>query len=247
MLKLTLNERLVIESGPNRFKLVGPGWIWIKPWQRILTRLNVAAQGQALQIDGVRTQENIPMDIATQILYHIDPALFADNLLSKIQGLNDGGWSSIIRWRTEQVLRQMVADYSWRELGKQSIQQRLERQLTQTLAEYLKVVGLKITSVCLVKIELPEPLQRTIIQSERDGLEPRGRAQVLKEYFDIFGHDLTQAMPYIVQWELLNALRKNGKSQFLLASPALSLDERVFDGRSHRPVFQMQLPLAQES
>jgi hypothetical protein len=98
----------------------------------------------------------------------------------------------------------------------------LERQLTQTLADYLKVIGLNITSVCLIKTELPDNLQRTIVQAERDGLEPRGRASVLKEYFDIFGNNLAQAMPYIVQWELLNALHKNGQPQVLLTSSALS-------------------------
>jgi hypothetical protein len=246
MTKLLPDERLLIESGTNNYQLLGPGRVWIKPWQRVLVKLYVGPQGQSLSFNEVRTVENIPVNISMQLLYRVDPALFTGDLLPKLPGLNEGGWQEVLRWRTEHVLRQMLANYAWRELGHQTMQPRLERQLTQTLADYLKRIGLNIASACLVKIELPIALQKTIIQAERDGIEPRGRASVLKEYFDIFGHDLAQAMPYIVQWEVLNTLQKSDKAHLLLTSSVSIPDEPSPRHQPPQPVFQMQLPLPRE-
>lgn len=242
MTTLNPNERWVIESGINHYQVIGPGWVWIKPWQRVITKLEVEPQGQALQFNEVRTAENVPLNVALQVLYQVDPDLFTADLLPKLPKLNEAGWQYVLKWRAEHTLRSLLVGYAWQELGKVETQHKLERRLTQTLADALKVIGLKIIAVYLVKIELPADLQQTLIQVEQDGLEPRGRAAVLKEYFDLFGHNLPQAMPYIVQWELLNMLRKNGNPNLILTASGLSLDQ------DHTPepvpsVFQMQLPL----
>lgn len=163
--------------------------------------------------------------------------------MAKLPGLNEGGWQGIVQWRTEYVLRQWLADYSWQTLPQQKVQQRLERQLTQTLAEYLEKVALKLMAVCLVRTILPDKLQRTIVQAEQDGVEPRGRALVLREYFDIFGANLAQAMPYIVQWELLNTLHKNGNAQLLFTGTAPSLPDTADQEQPTPPIFQMKLPI----
>lgn len=246
MIKLNPDERLVIESSTNHYKLVGPGRIWLKPWQKALTTLYVGPQGQTWQCDAVRTRENIPVNITAQILYQIDVQLLSHDLLVKTPQLNKGGWKNILTWRLEHVLRQLVADYSWRKLSQKNVQQRLERQWTQTVAEALQVVGLRLLAIYLIKTELPADLQETLIESERDGIEPRGRALVLKKYFDIFGHDLARVMPYIVQWELLNTLRKGDNRQYLLTSSVLSPDGQPLPAGSSQPVYQMQLPLPQE-
>lgn len=244
MHKLNPNERLLIESGINHYKIVGPGLIWLAPWQKALTKLYIGPQDQSLQFDEVRTVQNIPVTVTARVLYQIDPALFRKELLPQIPWLNEGKWQNILTWRTEYVLRQLLADYTWHELGKEAVQQRLERQLTQTVADYLQVVGLNLRSISLVNVELPAELQHTILRAERDSIEPRGRALVLKEYFDIFGHDLAQAMPYIVQWELLNSVRKNDKTQILLTNSALSLDGK---SPGTHPYLQMLLPFQQNN
>jgi hypothetical protein len=243
MIKLRPNERLVVERGVNQYQLVGPGRVWLRPWDKALTTLNIGPQGQALQINEVRTVENVPINVTVQVIYQVDPTLFGDGFLAKLRGLNEGGWQGILQWRTEYVLRQWLADYSWQTLQQQNIQQRLERQLTHTLAESLEKVALKLLAVCLVRTTLPDKLQRTIVQAEQDGVEPRGRALVLREYFDIFGADLAQAMPYIVQWELLNTLHKNGNAQLLLTSTAPPLPDNPDQGQPAPPVFQMKLPI----
>jgi hypothetical protein len=91
-------------------------------------------------------------------------------------------------------------------------------------------------------------LQRTIIRSEQDGIEAGGRAKVLKEYFDIFGDRLSQAMPYIVQWELLNTLHKKGNPQLLLGASSLSLGATpASNGDDSSSRYQFSLPIFQDA
>ncbi len=241
-MKLNPDERLLIENGVNHYKLIGPGRVWLLPWQKVLTKLNVGPQGQPLYFENVRSGENVPVNVTLQLLYQVDPQLFTAEMLPKLPSWQAGSWQAILKWRTEYVLRRVMADLNWRDLAQEATQQRLERRLTQTLATFLKLVGLNLMAACVIKTELPADLQHTIIQAERDGLEPRGRALVLKEYFDLFGHDLGRAMPHIVQWELLNLLRQNGQTNLILTGTGLTLDQNSAGHESVLPLYQMQLP-----
>jgi hypothetical protein len=187
----------------------------------------------------------MPMNVTIQVLYRVDPALFNDELLPKIPALSIGGWQNLVQWRTEAILRPLLADYIWRSLGQQTNQQRLERCLTQTLADLLKGVGLNISAVCLIKTELPANLQETLIRVERNNVEAQGRATALKVYAEIFGPDLTLAMPQIMQWEWLSVLRKNGSSAVVLTSE-FPFQTYPSESGFTPPVFQMELPLAQK-
>ena len=248
MHNLNPDERLLIVSGDHHYELLGPGLVVVLPWQEALTKLYLGVQGQSCEFGEVRTVENVPVDITTEVTYQIDPNLFNDGLWPKIPGLNqEEGWKNILKQRAEHILRQMLAGYSWHKLNQPGIQSRLERQFRQILATCLKSIGLKIISVCLVKVELPGTLQNTILRAERDAIEPQGRLLVLKQYLDIFGPDMAKAMPYIVQWELLNVMHKKDGQQFLFTDSALSLNQKSSGNGSAQPVFQMQLPQPQHS
>ncbi len=238
MPKLNPHERLLVESGVNHYQVVGPGWVWVKPWQKSLLRFYVGSQSQGFTIDEVRTADNIPLNLTAQLLYQVEPALFSQSLLPNLPFLHGGVWQTILRWRSEYALRQMLLNYTWAELSRPGVQPRLERHLSQIVSEFVKVVGLKVQTFCLVKVELPTTLQRTLVQAEQDSLEPRGRAQLLQEYFKIFGTDLHRAMPYIIQWELMNTLRKIESTQLLLTDSALALNGHS----ANQPVYQLPLP-----
>lgn len=236
--KLNPNERALVESPVNRYKIAGPGRVVLTPRQRIIARLYVGPRANTLEFDQVRTAEEIALGVKVQVIYRVDPELFTDDLLSKLAGLNEGGWQGIIHWQTEYVLRMLVGQYPWRELSKEQTKKRLERQFTQTLAARLKIVGLNVIAVCLIKTTLPANLQTTLIRAEQDSIEAGGRALVLKNYLEIFGDNLPQAMPYIIQWELMNTIHKNNPQILMTAThspapPTLS-----------EPVFQLQLPIA---
>jgi hypothetical protein len=245
MIKLNPDELLLVESWVNQYKLLGPGLVLLAPWQKAVTRFYVGPQRRAFQIEGGRTVEDVPVKVTLQVLYQVDPALLTAALLPKIPALNERDWSDCLQWRAEQVLRRELAGHTWPELGRQTVQEELERQLSQTLANYLQEFGLRIISVCLLKTELPDNLQETIVEAQRDGLEPRGRALALQDYANIFGPNLSQVMPYIVQWEVLSVLRKNGHSPLLLTNSALPLGKRPLNGDFTQPIFQTQLPWAE--
>jgi regulator of protease activity HflC (stomatin/prohibitin superfamily) len=243
MIKLNPDERLLIEKSTNHYHIVGPGKVWIKPWQQVLTKLNVGLQGQRLQFNQVRTVENVPLDVTLHVLYQIDTALFTADLLPSLPHLNEGGWQGILKSHTEYRLRSLLAGCAWQDLSREETQSRVERRLTQTLADALKGIGLKIITVWLVKTELPADLQQTLVQIEQDNLASQRRSIVLKEYFDLFGNNLPQVMPYIIQWELLGMLWENSNPDLILTSNSLSLDQGTSTIESIQPVLQMRLPM----
>ncbi|MEW5956823.1 MAG: SPFH domain-containing protein [Chloroflexota bacterium] len=247
LIKLAPTERLLIESGINHYHLVGPNLVWLLPWQRVRARLYLGPNIAAVDCHQARVIDDLPVNVAVKVIYRVNPDLFADDLLPRIPTLNDGGWRGIVQWRTEAIVRRLLARYRWRELKDQAIQEELEQQLNRGLNERLSAIGLEVMAITLVKTELDERLQQTIVRAEQDGIEAGGRAKVLKEYFEIFGSSLAQAMPYIIQWELLNTLHKKGNPQLLLAASNLSLGTAVPNGETPPSRYQLSLPVFQSS
>lgn len=245
--KLGLDERLVIESGVNHYKVVGPGRIWLRAGQRSITQLYVGPRTQSFTFSQIYTAEKVPLEVSLQIRYQIAPDLFKPDLLPALVKLNEGGWKDTLQWQTQYLVQQMVADHTWQDLGRQAVQHRLEGQLSHSLAEDLKGIALSISNIYLTKLVLPVSLQRTITQAAQDEVEARGRALVLKEYLNIFGHSLPEAMPHIIQWELLTMLHKSDNPQLLLTATGLSLElSQQNPTKSSQPVLQMSLPAFQK-
>jgi hypothetical protein len=247
-IKLAPNERLLIESGINHYKVVGPGLVWLFPWQRPRAKLYIGPSIVSVNCNNARVIDDVPVNVTIKVVYRLDPGRCTDDLLPRIPALNDGGWRSIVQWRTEAVVRRLLARYRWRELKDETTQADLEAQLNGALAERLEIVGLEVIAVSLIKTELDDRLQRTIVRAEQDGLEAGGRAKVLKEYLEIFGDSLPQAMPYIIQWELLNSLHKKGNQQLLLAASNLSLQAPAPLPNPEPPParYQLSLPIFRE-
>jgi hypothetical protein len=240
--KVNPNERLLLESPVNRYKVAGPGRVWLSPRQRILARVYVGPNAPTFRFENVRTAEEVAVDIQVKVIYKADPELFSHDLLSRIPLLNEGGWQGAVNWHAEYVLRMLAAHQPWRELDKEQVKIRLERQFTQTLADRLKMMGLNVLAVYLIKVELPVNLQKTLVQAERDFIEAQGRIEVLRQYFEIFGSDLARVLPYILQWEMMNLLHKKGDPKMLLASESI-VPKLSWPINDTPPVYQLQLPV----
>ncbi len=250
-MKLNPTERVLVVSPVNRYKIKGPGRVWLTPRQRALATLYVGPRGQQITFDHVRSTEDIPLNITVQGLVKVEPEMFRADLLPKLPALNDGGWNGILRWRIEHILRKLIAVHPWQNLAGENTRERIERQLKQTLADRLGFVALSVLSINLVKIEIPSNLQETLIFAQQEQIEARARAKVLKHYLKIFGSNLPQVMPYIIQWELLNTVHKNNP-QILLTGAGLSINGAVTEpalainpvgANNSTPQYQMQLPL----
>lgn len=240
--KLNPYERLLVVSPVNRYRILGPGRIYLTPRQRPLVKMYVGPQARTLTLEQVRTAENIPLRITLKLVYCVEPDLFTTDLLPKIPGLNEAGWSSSLDWHAEYVIRQLVAHRPWQEINRDEVQNRMERQFVQTLGDRLKGMGLQIMVGNVIRSELPESLQRTLIQGEEDRAEASSRAKVLQSYFEVFGPNLPQAMPYIVQWEMLNTIHKNNPQ--ILLTPNGLLTELIHpNSGTLGSEFQLQLPI----
>ncbi|MCB0195705.1 MAG: hypothetical protein KDJ65_27385 [Anaerolineae bacterium] len=244
--KLNPNERLLLESPVNRYRITGPGWVYLTPRQRALATLYIGPQARSLTLEHVRTAENVPLKLAMKIIYKVDTELLTADLLPKIPGLNDGGWSGSVDWHSEYVMRQLMAQRPWQEVNHDEVQKRLERLFTQTLNDRLKGLGLQVIAGCVVRAELPESLQRTLIQGEEDRVEAGSRAKVLQSYIEIFGQNLPQAMPFIVQWEMLNTIHKNNPHILLTPNGSLPHLPQALSSASGN-IFQMQLPIWEQN
>ena len=124
MIKLGLYDRLLVERGINARKIVGPGRVWLTFRSQPLAQFYIGPKSQPFTFDQVYTAEKVPMQITIQILYRVSPNLLTDRLLVSLPALNDGGWQNILQWQSEYVLRQLLADYPWQELGRRSVHRR---------------------------------------------------------------------------------------------------------------------------
>ena len=237
------NERLLVNDRADNYKIFEPGWAWLKLGQYPVTTVSVAPQAQTVTFVEVQTVENIPLDVSLQMVYHIDPARLTPALYPNLVGLNEKGWQMAIQSHTEYVLRQLLGDYSWQNLDRKVIRQRVERLLLRTLATRLEKLAVNILSLGLMKITPPPTLQRTLVRAEQDRVEAQGRISVLNDYFEIFGGDLPQAMPYVIQWEFLNMLHKQENPNVVLAAANLFQPGSTVNSEPMQQVFQMRFPI----
>ncbi len=222
MIKLSSNERLLIESGINRYRVIGPGVVALMPWQRKRARFNVGPSVASVFCQKALTLEGVPVNVSAKVIYRIVPEFFSDTLLPRVPKLSEGGWQSVVEWRSKALLRRSLANCDWRDLKNTKIQEELEQRLNDILTKRLKGLGLEILAITILKMELDSDLQKTVTQAEQNVVEAGGRARVLKTYFEIFGDDLERAMPLIKEWELLGLLHKNKNLQSLLMTEGLS-------------------------
>ncbi len=247
-LKLNPDERVLTVSPVNRYKVLGPGRVWLFLRQKVVTRFSVGFRGNSLVFDNVRSAEDVPLRFTVQLLYRVDPELLKSEMLHRLPGLNSGGWEGVIHWRTEHILRQLISRYAWQQLSQEATLAAVEQTLAQELDRRVKAVGLAVLSAALVKVELPAGLQQSLLEVQQNQLDATARAVILKKYLEVFGPNLAQAMPYIIQWELLNSV-KTSNPQVLLTSagltPGMRLPEATHaNGQAMGSGFyQVQLPL----
>jgi len=214
------NERVLVVSPVNRYKVKGPGRVWLTPRQKLLARMYIGPSSRALELDQVRSADNVPLRVSAQIVTHVDPNLLSPKILPNVPHLNEQGWQKLICWHSEYVLRQLIIGHRWRDLATQSVQQRLERQLAATLASRIKVVGLSVMSVNLVNVALPEELQQTLVEAQQTQIQSNVWAEVLERYLAVMQGVSPRTLHLILQWALLDAIRHNNP-QILLTSGGL--------------------------
>ena len=140
-IKLTPDERLLIESGINRYKVVGPDLVWIMPWQRPCAKLYIGPNFVPVECRNARVSDDVPVNVSLTVTYRVNPDLFTADLLPRLPRLNEGGWRSFVQLRTEAVVRRLLARLPWRELKENAVQTNLETQFSKALIGAAQIWG----------------------------------------------------------------------------------------------------------
>jgi regulator of protease activity HflC (stomatin/prohibitin superfamily) len=99
------------------------------------------------------TSDGILMNINWSGVYTLQPDLVTEKLNQRLRGLAKA--EKAIARSVDITLRKLVGDYSVQELFKPTVRERIERQLSQVVAERVKSLGIVVLGIDLQVIELP--------------------------------------------------------------------------------------------
>ncbi|MCB0179954.1 MAG: hypothetical protein KDI62_17105 [Anaerolineae bacterium] len=190
----------------DRYEIKGPGRVFLKPGQKIMTNFHIGPRREIFEIKNVRTVEDVPINFSLDVLYRVSPELIQDDLLFSIANLNQGGWETIVQRSTQHILPKLISTQSWQGLHQPHIQQQIERRLTMTLADQLHLVALNISFAKILGTTLPEELQSAVIQEQKRKLERQSRVENLASYHDTVGGD-SEKLAWLYAFEELDMLR----------------------------------------
>jgi regulator of protease activity HflC (stomatin/prohibitin superfamily) len=101
----------------------------------------------------VATSDGIPLKINWSGTYALRPELITENRSQRLRGLPNA--ENGIARNVDLCLRRMVGNYTVRDMFNPALRERLERQLSQLLADKLTPLGIAFNSINLQTIELP--------------------------------------------------------------------------------------------
>lgn len=115
-------------------------------------------------VETLPTADGIPLRITWSGLYYRDPSLITDQASQRLRSLVNA--ERKVQRLINITLGRLVGAYSMTELFKPPIRDRIERQLTETVANNLKPSGLVLHSISLEKIELPPEVASALNQAK---------------------------------------------------------------------------------
>ncbi len=126
----------------------------LQPFERVDFVLETKTKLVANQAAAIATSDGIPVNINWSGTYSLKPELITDNTSQRLRGLSNAE-KAIIR-NTDICLRKLMGDYAVPDLFKPATRERVERQLSQLLADRLKPLGIGFNGLNLQVIDLPQ-------------------------------------------------------------------------------------------
>ncbi|MDX1522021.1 MAG: SPFH domain-containing protein, partial [Anaerolineae bacterium] len=134
------------------------------------------------------TSDGIALHMSWSGIYAINPDLITEHRSRRLRGLVNG--EKAIARKIDVALRKLVGDYGVQELFKPNIRERIERQVSQVVADGIKPAGLVLTAFDLQVLEIPhevaEALNKAKAMQALDGtirqLDPTTREMVRGAY-----------------------------------------------------------------
>jgi regulator of protease activity HflC (stomatin/prohibitin superfamily) len=123
------------------------------PFEKVDFSLETKTKLILNQATAIATCDGIPANINWSGTYTLRPDLISDNISQRLRGLVNA--EKAIARHTDICLRKLVGDYSVPDLFKPATRERIERQLSQLLADRLKPLGIVFNGLNLQVIVLP--------------------------------------------------------------------------------------------
>lgn len=126
----------------------------LQPFERIDFTLETKTKLIANQAAAIATSDGVPVNINWSGTYSLKPELITENTSQRLRGLSNAE-KAIVR-NTDICLRKLMGDYAVADLFKPATRERVERQLSQLLADRLKPMGIVFNGLNLQVIDLPQ-------------------------------------------------------------------------------------------
>lgn len=201
----------------NRFaRTSGPGLIWVTPGlERIARVAYVRLRPERFSVNGIRSEEQIPLDFSVMISYRIDFGV-AERLRSEVAYYSPGQWRDLVASSLEAVLTSIVRAYpvfdiigreehTWSDMQAR-VRQRLEESLNQWAVALDADQG-----VVLHNVQLPSKLKEALDKAVSAGIESKTSMAILKT---ILRTDPEVSEPVLL--DLMQALRDRDASQTVI-------------------------------
>jgi len=132
----------------------------LHPFERVDFALETKVKLAAGRATAVATGEGVLAKIDWSGTYALDPELITQNKSQRLRGLPNA--EKAIARNADILLRKLVGSHSLHDLFKPAIRERLERQISQTMADRLKPLGIVVNSLNLQTINLPHEVAEAL-------------------------------------------------------------------------------------
>lgn len=126
----------------------------LRPFEKVDFVLETKTKLIAGQAAAIATGDGVPVNINWSGTYALKPELITENASQRLRGL--ANTEKAIARHADICLRKLVGDYAVPDLFKPATRERIERQMSQLLADRLKPLGVVFNGLNLQAIELPQ-------------------------------------------------------------------------------------------
>lgn len=126
----------------------------LRPFEKVDFVLETKTKLIAGQAAAITTGDGVPVNIHWSGTYTLKPELITETISQRLRGLANA--EKAIARHTDICLRKLVGDYTVPDLFKPATRERIERQMSQLLADRLKPLGIVFNGLNLQAIDLPQ-------------------------------------------------------------------------------------------
>lgn len=132
----------------------------LQPFEKVDFTVEVKTKLITGQAATVATADGVMVNLNWSGTYALRPNLISENISQRLRGLPNA--EKAITRNADICLRKLVGDHTVSDLFKPALRERIERQLSQLLAERLKPMGIAFNGLNLQAINLPQEVAEAL-------------------------------------------------------------------------------------